>query len=126
MINRCTGSKNKDYGGRGITVCDRWQLFENFLEDMGERPEGHTLDRIENNGNYEPGNCKWSTSKEQSANTRKTIILEYNGTKMTVLDWARRLGITRQAMNQRLSKDLPDNIIFKMGRDFSRSGRPRK
>jgi hypothetical protein len=73
MISRCNNPKNKrftDYGGRGITVCKRWLKFENFLEDMGEKPKGLTLDRIRNEGNYEPGNCKWSTYKEQRANQR--------------------------------------------------------
>lgn len=73
MIARCTKPHLKtwaDYGGRGITFCERWKSFENFFDDMGERPEGMTLDRKDVNGNYEPGNCKWSTYKEQSNNKR--------------------------------------------------------
>lgn len=73
MIQRCKNARNKrfkDYGGRGIKVCDRWHGFTVFLADMGEKPPGLTLDRIDNDGNYEPGNCRWATAAEQRANKR--------------------------------------------------------
>jgi hypothetical protein len=73
MIQRCTNPRRDNfsyYGGRGIEVCDRWRTFENFLADMGERPTGLTLDRVDNDGNYEPGNCCWATRKQQISNRR--------------------------------------------------------
>lgn len=71
MHDRCKNKSQRYYGGRGITVCARWASFEAFYADMGERPPGTTLDRIDVNGNYEPSNCRWATAKEQRANQRR-------------------------------------------------------
>lgn len=79
MISRCSNPRAPGFemwGGRGITVCDRWLSFDAFLADMGERPGGHSIDRIDNDGNYEPGNCRWATAKEQSRNQRTTKLSE--------------------------------------------------
>jgi hypothetical protein len=92
MLGRCTNPKNKDYenyGKRGITVCEAWQeCFEAFLMSNGPCPgPGHTIDRIETNGNYEPGNTKWSTKTEQSRNRRNNLVIELNGETKVLSEW---------------------------------------
>lgn len=93
MIRRCENKKNKsyaDYGGRGIAVCQRWrESYELFLGDMGERPSpSHSIDRIDNNGNYEPGNCRWATITQQRRNRRTTKWLTIYGKRMAAVEWA--------------------------------------
>lgn len=107
MKGRCLNVKKdcyKDYGGRGIKVCDRWLKFENFLADMGERPEGMSIERIDNDGNYEPGNCKWATSKEQSNNKRSCVIISYGGKKMSLKEWAKHLNINYGTLWDRINR----------------------
>ena len=107
MITRCTNPRLerwKFYGGKGIKVCERWIRFENFMADMGERPNGASLDRIDRDGNYEPSNCKWSSAKEQAVNRSTTKTINFNGEVMCKADWAKRLGITPFALNERLRK----------------------
>lgn len=77
MLERCRNISNKNYGGRGITVCERWLKFENFYDDMGESLGGLTIERINNQGNYELNNCKWASRKEQANNTRTNHFIEY-------------------------------------------------
>ena len=101
MISRCTRPENDryhNYGGRGIKVCERWRKFENFFNDMGERPEGMTLDRIDVNGNYEPSNCRWSTSEIQYSNMAKNNFVKFRGITKTVSQWARDFGTTNTAI----------------------------
>lgn len=107
MKSRCYNDKNasyKDYGGRGIVVCGRWlNSFENFVNDMGRRPSlDHSIDRIDNNGNYTPKNCKWSTSSEQSNNTRRNKIIEFDGKSMTLTQWGNFLGINPRTLRSKL------------------------
>jgi hypothetical protein len=121
MRTRCLDDKcpaYADYGGRGIKVCERWMFsFENFLADVGPRPSPDlTIDRYpDQNGNYEPGNVRWATKKEQARNTRRNVWLEHNGKRMLATDWARELGISRQRMEQRIKKGLPPERLFAPG-----------
>lgn len=92
------------YGARGIKVCERWHDLKNFFEDMGERPEGQTLERINNDGDYEPGNCKWASPLEQSQNTSFNRQLTFNGLTLCLSEWARRAGIKRNTIEGRLDR----------------------
>ena len=92
------------YGARGITVCDRWADFENFYKDMGDRPNGMSLDRIDVNGIYEPSNCRWATKVEQSRNRRNARVIEYQGEAKCLSEWAELLGFTYHLLKDRLSR----------------------
>lgn len=108
MRERCSNPNNPNYGsygGRGIYVCDRWQDFENFLADMGERPSPkHSIDRINNDGPYSPDNCRWVGSiREQRANCRDNRFVTYKGETLIVSEWARRVGIDVDTLLVRLN-----------------------
>lgn len=112
MLDRCRNPNNPkyaDYGGRGIAVCARWRTFDAFLEDMGQRPSAtHSLDRYpDNNGDYEPANCRWAPLNLQNANRRPRrsgMMIEFNGKQLTVSGWAREIGIPKPTLFARLKK----------------------
>ncbi len=132
MHRRCTVKKSKDwplYGGRGIAVCERWNRptgFVNFLADMGEPPAGTSLERIDNNGNYEPGNCKWATSEQQSNNRRITRFITWNGQTRTLTDWSKSLNRRAAWLWKRLSKYPLDKAMepFNHPEIFTRKEKP--
>lgn len=113
MLRRCYTIKNPkydSYGGRGIIVCDRWRgSFSNFYSDMGPRPSPeHSIDRIDNDGNYDPSNCKWSTQKEQMNNRRNTVRMTVDGDTLTVAEWASLSGIRYETLMSRRRRGWTD------------------
>ncbi len=107
MMNRCYNQNErsyKNYGARGVVVCPRWKgNFSNFLQDMGNKPsESHSLDRIDNNGNYESSNCRWATSKEQARNRRSNVLIEHNGESRLLCQWAEHFRIDQKLLRNRL------------------------
>lgn len=103
MLDRCQNPNSpsyKSYGGKGITVCDRWKVFSNFLLDMGPRGEGMSLDRIDTSDGYCPGNCQWIPRSEQNREKRKPIT--FDGKTMCLPEWAAHLGVKRSTLAQRL------------------------
>lgn len=120
MRNRCSPfwPDAHLYSQRGITVCERWRSsFQNFLNDMGERPSGMTLDRYpDNKGNYEPGNCRWATPVEQARNRRTNRIVRIDGEAMPLVSAMRFLGISTSAYEQRVHRGLPPSMALLLPR----------
>ena len=111
MRARCSNPSNKDwpnYGGRGIGVCVRWlESFSAFVADMGQKPTpAHTIDRIDHDGNYEPGNCQWATSTAQNNNRRDNKLIEHDGLVLTTAEWSRRTGIARRTIANRIAAGI--------------------
>jgi hypothetical protein len=136
MKTRCSPTRGRsspqtyrDYYERGIRVCERWaKSFEAFLEDMGPRPgPGYSLDRIDNNGNYEPGNCRWATATEQQNNSRHNHLLTLNGVTRTICAWAKEIGMSRQGLRLRLKTMSVEEALTRPRHDRSHlSGEKRK
>ena len=117
MRARCLCKTHKQYaayGGRGISVCERWMdAFENFYADMGPRPScQYSIDRINNDGNYEPDNCRWATRKQQQRNTRTVRPLTHDGLTLCVSEWAERLGINNRTILTRLRRGWPIGLAL--------------
>lgn len=108
MLQRCGNEKNpgfKDYGARGIKVCESWRSYGKFIADIGPRPSAkHSIDRIDNNGNYEPSNCRWIDSKTQNRNKRSNTVLEFNGERKLLCEWAEQTGLRMSLICNRLHK----------------------
>jgi len=129
MIRRCNNPRSpnyKYYGARGITVCDRWRnSFQAFIEDMGRRPTPkHQIDRRNNDGNYEPDNCRWTTPKEQTRNSRRTRFLTIDGETLCLTDWAKRIGISVVALLHRLDNLAPSEAVTRPKKQGWPKGRP--
>jgi len=121
MKQRCQNKNNSGYykyGARGIKVCDRWQRFDNFIEDMGDRPSDyHSLERIDNNKGYSPDNCRWATVKEQANNRRNCRLLSAYGVTLNITQWAEVLEVPKSRLAARFYKGMSDHdILFKESR----------
>jgi hypothetical protein len=107
MRVRCNNPQERayaHYGARGIKVCERWNDFVAFVEDMGPRPSGTSIERIDNDGNYEPSNCRWATDLEQASNTSRTKLITAKGETMTQAAWARKLGVNSSVIIGRIKR----------------------
>lgn len=114
MRHRCNSGdteRHRNYAGRGITVCPRWDSYENFVSDMGERPEGTTLDRIDTDGDYTPSNCRWATPALQSRNRRVAIKVKIGGEARFAAEVAEQLGLTRAGIYHRLASESSADLL---------------
>lgn len=110
MLSRCTNPNTdsyEDYGARGITVCERWFKFENFLEDMGEPPAGLSIDRLDNDKGYFKENCAWRTRIDQARNRRSTVRITFDGLSLTLREWAEHLGVSHKMLRGRRFANWP-------------------
>jgi len=123
MKERCLNPNHNSYhryGGRGITICDRWlESFQNFYDDMGPMPEGMSIDRVDVDGDYEPSNCRWATSEEQSNNRANNRVLEFKGRKQTIAQWAREVGVSKEALRYRLNAGWSAEEALTMKIDYA-------
>lgn len=127
IMARCYNAKNnryKTYGARGIKVCERWHDFKNFLADMGDRPSDlHSIDRINNDLDYSPENCRWTTQEVQDRNRTSNRWIEYDGRKMIISDWARELKCDYRGISYFLSKQKPFSEIIDYYKNHKRKSR---
>lgn len=107
MHRRCADATNSRYGGRGISVCERWKDFAAFIADMGKRPFPKAqVDRVDNALGYSPDNCQWATNRENSLNTRRNRYITHNGATKPLIDWATEHGINQRTLSYRLSRGM--------------------
>jgi len=128
MIARCSNPKNRvwhNYGGRGIRVCDRWSgSFKNFLSDMGRRPsDRHSIDRVNNDGNYEPSNCRWALAVEQSNNRRGIKRIVVGDVALSAPEWSRITGIHKDTIHGRIERGWDPELAVSAAPDRSMKGR---
>lgn len=127
MLNRCENPnwpRYADYGGRGIGVCDRWHRYENFLEDMGERPSSkHSLERLKNDEGYRPGNCVWATKRSQANNNRRSVRINFRGRTQSLMEWAEELDINYQMTAYRIRNGMPGSDAISMALERGPAGR---
>lgn len=117
MLKRCYNANTQqyfNYGGRGIKICERWlESFENFLEDMGERPSvNHSIDRIDNDGDYTPENCRWATYIVQCRNKNNNRLIKYKGAIKTAMEWSEITGVRYTTLIRRLNKGMVLDKVF--------------
>lgn len=118
MLRRCNDKDDslyKYYGGRGVSVCREWMTYGNFLKDMGKSPINTTIDRIDNNGNYEPSNCRWATRKEQANNRRGNVLLTFRGETHTASQWSEMLNLNKYTIYEKVRKKISvEKILDKL------------